>query len=160
VSTTPKELKSTAGTAVAGGGTRLLMSDVIRMACHARHYLAIFGDGKALAMYHTQLLAALLDRQPGRTQEFRKLSALTYGPTANERTDVTRRTVYPDGGSRFMKRLIAGLATTALVSSGLGWAGLELVAGTAQAGAFHWCPGDPPPNAVKPGGGYIPVNPD
>jgi hypothetical protein len=39
-----------------------------------------------------------------------------------------------------MNRRIARLATTVLVSSGLGLAGLAL-AGTAQAG---WCPGDPP----------------
>lgn len=41
-----------------------------------------------------------------------------------------------------------------------GVAGLGLAAGSAQAGALHWCPGDPPPQAVKPGGGYIAVSPD
>jgi hypothetical protein len=40
-----------------------------------------------------------------------------------------------------MKRLIVGLATSVLVSGGLGLAGLG--AGTAQAytGPFRWCPG-------------------
>jgi hypothetical protein len=54
-----------------------------------------------------------------------------------------------------MKRVIVGLATTVLVSGGLGLAGLGLGAGTAQAvcspgaavvngmcyGPNHWCPG-------------------
>ena len=42
VSTTLQELESATGHAVTGGGTLLPMSDVIRMASHARHYLAIF----------------------------------------------------------------------------------------------------------------------
>jgi hypothetical protein len=63
-----------------------------------------------------------------------------------------------------MKRtLIAGLATAAVVSGGLGLAGLELAAGTAHAGAYHWCPGDPPPqvSATAPNGHTIsvPVHP-
>ena len=63
-----------------------------------------------------------------------------------------------------MRRLIVGLVTTALVSGGLGWAGLELAAGSAHAGSFHWCPGDPPPKAAVPnpnGPGFVlaPINP-
>jgi hypothetical protein len=62
---------------------------------------------------------------------------------------------------RSMKPAIAGLATTLLVSGGLGLAGLGLAAGTAQAepglapqfhspvpavkGPYQWCPGDPLP---------------
>jgi uncharacterized protein DUF222 len=57
-STTLKELESAAGTAITGGGTRLPMSDLIRMARHAHHYLAIFDKGKALALYHTKRLAS------------------------------------------------------------------------------------------------------
>ena len=34
------------------------MSDVIRLASHAYHYLAIFDKGKALALYHTKRLAS------------------------------------------------------------------------------------------------------
>jgi hypothetical protein len=57
------------------------MSDVIRLASQAHHYLAIFDKGRALALYHTKRLAspaqrivlyakgcsgyALLDRIPG-----------------------------------------------------------------------------------------------
>ena len=58
VSTTLKELESASGTAITGGGTRLPMSDVIRMARHAHHYLAIFDNAKALALYHTRRLAS------------------------------------------------------------------------------------------------------
>ncbi|POY07239.1 hypothetical protein C3477_08165, partial [Mycobacterium kansasii] len=39
-------------------GTILPMSDVIRLARHARHYLAVFDKGKALALYHSKRLAA------------------------------------------------------------------------------------------------------
>jgi hypothetical protein len=51
------------------------------------------------------------------------------------------------GNGQAMKRRIAGLATTAVLSAGLGLAGLGLAAGTAQAEpdrfpAYHWCPGD------------------
>ena len=58
------------------------------------------------------------------------------------------------------KRLSVGLATTLLVTGGLGWVVLGPAAGTARAGAFHWCPGDPLPKASKPGGGTITINPD
>jgi len=34
------------------------MSDVIRLARHAHHYLAIFDKDKAVALYHTKRLAA------------------------------------------------------------------------------------------------------
>jgi hypothetical protein len=34
------------------------MSDVIRMARHAHHYLAIFDNAKAIALYHTKRLAS------------------------------------------------------------------------------------------------------
>jgi hypothetical protein len=33
------------------------MSDVIRIAGHAHHYLAIFDKGKAIGLYHTTRLA-------------------------------------------------------------------------------------------------------
>jgi hypothetical protein len=34
------------------------MSDVIRMARHAHHYLAIFDNAKPIALYHTKRLAS------------------------------------------------------------------------------------------------------
>ena len=58
VSTTLQELEVAAGRGLTGGGTMLPMSDVIRLARHARHYLAIFDKGKALALYHTKRLAS------------------------------------------------------------------------------------------------------
>ena len=58
VSTTLKELEAGAGKGLTGGGTLLPMSEVIRLARHAHHYLAIFDKGKALALYHTKRLAS------------------------------------------------------------------------------------------------------
>ena len=58
VSTTLAELEAAAGRGLTGGGTILPMSDVIRLARHARHFLAIFDKGKAVALYHTKRLAS------------------------------------------------------------------------------------------------------
>jgi Domain of unknown function (DUF222) len=62
VTTTLKELEAKVGTAVTGGGTLLPMSDVIRLASQAHHYLAIFDKGSALALYHTKRLASPAQR--------------------------------------------------------------------------------------------------
>jgi len=62
VSTTLRELEAGAGQALTGGGSLLPMSDVIRLAGHAHHYLAIFDKGKALALYHTKRLASPAQR--------------------------------------------------------------------------------------------------
>jgi hypothetical protein len=62
VTTTLAELESAAGRGLTGGGTILPMSDVIRLACHAHHYLAIFDKGKPLALYHTKRLASPAQR--------------------------------------------------------------------------------------------------
>lgn len=51
VSTTLNELSSAAGVAVTGGGTLLPMRDLIRMASHARHYLAVFDDHQSRPLY-------------------------------------------------------------------------------------------------------------
>ncbi|BBX64648.1 hypothetical protein MSAS_38220 [Mycobacterium saskatchewanense] len=58
VTTTLRELEAAAGTGRTGGGTRLPISDVIRLARHAHHYLAVFDHAKALALYHTKRLAS------------------------------------------------------------------------------------------------------
>ncbi|BCZ24619.1 HNH endonuclease signature motif containing protein [Mycobacterium senriense] len=58
VTTTLTELEAVTGHGITGGGTRLPISDVIRLARHAHHYLAIFDKGKALALYHTKRLAS------------------------------------------------------------------------------------------------------
>jgi hypothetical protein len=64
VTTTLQELEAGAGRGLTAGGTLLPMSDVIRLAQHAHHYLAIFdkGNGKALALYHTKRLASPAQR--------------------------------------------------------------------------------------------------
>ena len=58
VTTTLADLEAAAGKGLTGGGTVLPMSDVIRLARHAHHYLAIFDEGKPLALYHTKRLAS------------------------------------------------------------------------------------------------------
>jgi Domain of unknown function (DUF222) len=58
VTTTLAELEAVAGRGLTGGGSILPMSDVIRLARHAHHYLAIFDKGKGLAVYHTKRLAS------------------------------------------------------------------------------------------------------
>ncbi|HEY2451014.1 MAG TPA: HNH endonuclease signature motif containing protein [Mycobacterium sp.] len=62
VTTTLRELEAAAGRGLTGGGTLLPMRDVIRLASHAHHYLAIFDKGKALALYHTKRLASPAQR--------------------------------------------------------------------------------------------------
>ncbi|OBG29394.1 HNH endonuclease signature motif containing protein [Mycobacterium sp. 852002-51057_SCH5723018] len=62
VTTTLQDLEAAAGKGLTGGGTVLPMSDVIRMARHAHHYLAIFDKGKPLALYHTKRLASPAQR--------------------------------------------------------------------------------------------------
>jgi Domain of unknown function (DUF222) len=62
VTTSLRDLEAAAGRGLTGGGTLLPMSDVIRLARHAHHYLAIFDKGKALALYHTKRLASPAQR--------------------------------------------------------------------------------------------------
>ncbi|OBH15076.1 HNH endonuclease signature motif containing protein [Mycobacterium sp. E3247] len=58
VTTTLSELEAAAGKGLTGGGTVLPMSDVIRLARQAHHYLAVFDKGKAVALYHGKRLAS------------------------------------------------------------------------------------------------------
>ena len=51
VSTTLQEINAGAGQAVTGGGTLLPMRDLIRMACHAYHYLAVFDEHQCRPLY-------------------------------------------------------------------------------------------------------------
>jgi hypothetical protein len=51
VSTTLQELSTAAGQAVTGGGTLLPMRDLIRMAGHAYHYLAVFDEHRSRPLY-------------------------------------------------------------------------------------------------------------
>ena len=51
VSTTLQELESAAGHAVTAGGTLLPMSEVIRLAAHAHHYLVVFDKHTGQTLY-------------------------------------------------------------------------------------------------------------
>jgi Domain of unknown function (DUF222) len=62
VTTTLTDLEAAAGKALTGGGSVVPMSDVLRWASQAHHYLAIFNNGKALALYHTKRLASPAQR--------------------------------------------------------------------------------------------------
>ncbi|BBZ52841.1 hypothetical protein MHEI_45580 [Mycobacterium heidelbergense] len=62
VTTTLKDLEAGAGKAHTGGGSLLPLSDVIRMASHAHHYLALFDNAKPLALYHTKRFASPAQR--------------------------------------------------------------------------------------------------
>jgi hypothetical protein len=63
-STTLQELESAAGVAVTGGGSLLPMRDLIRMASHAYHYLAVFDQhtNEALYLGRTKRLASPAQR--------------------------------------------------------------------------------------------------
>ncbi|KRQ21694.1 MULTISPECIES: HNH endonuclease signature motif containing protein [Mycobacteroides] len=59
VTTTLAEIEDAAGIAITGGGTRLPMRDVIRMATHAHHYLSIFDDnGRPLHLGRSKRIAS------------------------------------------------------------------------------------------------------
>lgn len=51
VTTTVTELEDAAGVARTGGGSKLPMCDLIRMAGHARHYLSVFDEHAAVPLY-------------------------------------------------------------------------------------------------------------
>jgi hypothetical protein len=58
LTTTLTELEAAAGHGITGGDTRLPMSDVIRLARHAHHYLTVFDNAKPVSLYHTKRLAS------------------------------------------------------------------------------------------------------
>jgi hypothetical protein len=58
VSASLAELEAGAGKAHPAGGSWLPMTDLIRLASHAHHYLRIFDGAKELALYHTKRLAS------------------------------------------------------------------------------------------------------
>ena len=62
VTTTLQDLQAATGKGLTGGGTLVPMSDVIRWASHAHHYLAIFDNAKPLALHHTKRLASPAQR--------------------------------------------------------------------------------------------------
>lgn len=62
VTATLAELQAAAGKGRTGGGSVLPIKDVIRLASHAHHYLALFDQGKPLALYHAKRLASPAQR--------------------------------------------------------------------------------------------------
>ena len=64
IRTTLQDLESRAGIGVTGGGTKLPITDVIAMAAHAHHHLAVFdgATGQALALYRGKRVASPAQR--------------------------------------------------------------------------------------------------
>ncbi|BDB41406.1 MULTISPECIES: HNH endonuclease signature motif containing protein [Mycobacterium] len=62
ITATLQDLEAATGKGLTGGGSKTPMSDVIRMASHAHHYLALFDGAKPLALYHTKRLASPAQR--------------------------------------------------------------------------------------------------
>ena len=64
IRTTLHDLESRAGIGITGGGTQMPIKDVIRMAGHANHRLAVFdkATGKALELYRTKRVASPAQR--------------------------------------------------------------------------------------------------
>ncbi|KUI21180.1 hypothetical protein AU192_12135 [Mycobacterium lehmannii] len=64
IRTTLPDLESRAGVGTTGGGTRMPISEVIRLAGHANHYLAVFDQatGSALDLFRTKRIASPAQR--------------------------------------------------------------------------------------------------
>ncbi|AEV74644.1 protein of unknown function DUF222 [Mycolicibacterium rhodesiae NBB3] len=64
IRTTLQDLESRAGVGVSGGGTIIPIKDVIRMAAHAHHYLAVFDEatGSALDLFRARRVASPAQR--------------------------------------------------------------------------------------------------
>jgi Domain of unknown function (DUF222) len=64
IRTTLQDLESRAGVGVTGGGTIMPISDVVRLAGHANHWLAVFdrSTGQALDLFRTRRIASPAQR--------------------------------------------------------------------------------------------------
>ena len=64
IRTTLQDLESRAGVGITGGGTMIPIGEVIRMAAHANHYLAVFdrATGSALELFRTKRIASPAQR--------------------------------------------------------------------------------------------------
>ena len=64
IRTTLQDLESRAGVGITGGGTLMPIKDVIRLAGHAHHWLAIFDNatGQALDLFRTKRVASPAQR--------------------------------------------------------------------------------------------------
>ncbi|MDX1882399.1 HNH endonuclease signature motif containing protein [Mycolicibacterium sp. 120270] len=99
IRTTLQDLESRAGIGVTGGGSKIPIADVIKMAAHANHHLAIFdrATGQALALYRAKRIASpaqrlmLIARDGGCTKPCCTIGA--YGCQVHH-----ARTPWRDGG--------------------------------------------------------------
>lgn len=57
-----KDVQAAAGKAHTGAGSVIPMTDLLRLASHAHHYLALFDSAKPLALYHTKRVASPAQR--------------------------------------------------------------------------------------------------
>jgi hypothetical protein len=96
IRTTLQDLESRAGVGVTGGGTKLPIAEVIRMAGHANHYLAVFdrATGSALDLFRARRVASpaqrimLIGRDGGCTKPSCTVGA--YGAQVHHLTDWAR----------------------------------------------------------------------
>ena len=98
IRTTLQDLESRAGVGVTGGGTVMPIADVIRLAAHANHYLAVFdkATGSALDLFRAQRVASpaqrimLIGRDGGCTKPCCTVGAYgSPGPSRRRRTGAT-----------------------------------------------------------------------
>ena len=144
VSATLQQMQTAAGVAVTAGGTVVPMSDVIRMAGHAWHYLAVFDEHTERALYlgRTKRIATADQRIV--------LHAKDRGCTApgcdkpGYLCEVHHVEEWAEGGLTNIDRLtFACTADHQLIAEG-GWTTRKLNDGTTQ-----WIP---PPQLPLPGG--------
>ncbi|SUA04254.1 protein of uncharacterised function DUF222 [Mycolicibacterium fortuitum] len=64
IRTTVQDLESRAGIGISGGGTKIPIKDVLRMAAHAHHFLAVFdqASGSALNLFRARRVASPAQR--------------------------------------------------------------------------------------------------
>ncbi|WP_246889314.1 HNH endonuclease signature motif containing protein [Mycolicibacterium sp. GESEQ-9] len=64
IRTTVQDLQSRAGIGISGGGTKIPIKDVLRMAAHAHHFLAVFdqASGSALNLFRARRVASPAQR--------------------------------------------------------------------------------------------------
>ena len=133
VSTTLQDLQDQTGVGVTGGGTRLPMSDLIRMASHSYHYLTLFDGvtGRALWLGRTKRIATadqrlvLHDKDRGCT--FPNCTAPGYASQVHHAT-----LDWADGGTTNIDDLAFGCGPhNRLVKKG-GWHTRKLPDGTCE----------------------------
>ncbi|OBF86944.1 hypothetical protein A5791_19990, partial [Mycobacterium sp. 852002-51163_SCH5372311] len=111
-----QDLHAALGKGFTGGGAQLPMSDVIRLASHANHYLAIFHDAKPLALYHTKRFASPAQRimlyakdrgcsKPGcDAPAYHSQAHHVSGWTTTRRTDITDLTLACGPDNRLVEK--------------------------------------------------------